>query len=116
MDRKPEIAPVRLPRLIDDPVSTMEQTAVDLRVAQEAKDVSSILKQLGLLLYYTMLMATTMHLHPYLSSTFLWIHDWQLSKIYADFGHAESAYEMLKDEGGEGWVCYCVYKDTQGAG
>ena len=38
-----------------------------------------------------------MHLHPYLSSAFLWIHTWQLSKIYADFGPAESAYEMLKD-------------------
>ena len=59
-------------------------------------DASSILKQLGLLMYYTMLMATTMRLHPYLSSTFLWIHAWQLSKIYDDFGPAESAHEMLK--------------------
>ena len=80
MDRKPEIAPVRLPRLIDDPVSTMEQTVVDLRVAQEAKDVSSVLRQLGLLLYYTMLMATNTRLHPYLSSTFLWIRDWHSAR------------------------------------
>ena len=38
-----------------------------------------------------------MRLHPYLSSTFLWIHEWQLSKIYDDFAPAESAHEMLKD-------------------
>ena len=38
-----------------------------------------------------------MRLHPYLSSTFLWIHEWQLSKIYDDFEPAESAFEMLKD-------------------
>ena len=43
------------------------------------------------------MMATTMRLHPYLSSTFLWIHEWQLSKIYDDFEPAESAWEMLKD-------------------
>ena len=86
MDRKPEVAPVQLPRLIDEPVSTLEQTVVDLRIAQEAKDTSSVLKQLGLVIYYAMLMATTMRLHPYLSSAFLWIHDWQLSKIYADLG------------------------------
>ena len=42
-------------------------------------------------------MATTMRLHPYLSSTFLWIHEWQLSKIYDDYAPAESAFEMLKD-------------------
>ena len=48
-------------------------------------------------MYYSMMMATTMRLHPYLSSTFLWIHEWQLSKIYDDFEPAESAFEMLKD-------------------
>ena len=48
-------------------------------------------------MYYSMMMATTMRLHPYLSSTFLWIHEWQLSKIYDDFEPAESAWEMLKD-------------------
>ena len=42
-------------------------------------------------------MATTMRLHPYLSSTFLWIHDWQLSKTYDDFEPAESAYEIMRD-------------------
>ena len=71
LDQKPEVAPVHLPRLIDDPVSTLEQTVMDLQIAHEAKDASSILKQLGLLMYYTMLMATTTRLHPYLSSTFL---------------------------------------------
>ena len=95
LDQKPEVAPVHLPRLIDDPVSTLEQTVMDLQIAHEAKEVSCILKQLGLLMYYTMLMATTMRLHPYLSSTFLWIHEWQLSKIYDDFAPAESAHEML---------------------
>ena len=97
LDQKPEVTPVHLPRLIDDPVSTLEQTVMDLQVAHEAKDVSSILKQLGLLMHHTMLMATTMRLHPYISSTFLWIHmHGQLSKIYDDFGPAESAHEMLK--------------------
>ena len=97
LDQKPEVAPMHLPRLIDDPVSTLEQTVMDLQVAHEAKDASSIPKQLGLLMYYTMLMAMTTRLHPHLSSTFLWIHAWQLSKIYDDFGPAESVREMLKD-------------------
>ena len=97
MDRRPEVSPVKLPRLIDDPVSMLEQAVVDLKLAYENKEVSGILKQLGLLLYYTMLMATTMQLHPYLSSTYLWIHEWQLSKIYINLGKAESAYEMLQD-------------------
>ena len=97
LDQQPEVAPVHLPRLIDDPVATLEQTVVDLRIAQEAREISGVLKQIGLLLYYSMLMATTMRLHPYLSSTFLWIREWQLSKIYDDFAPAESAFEMLKD-------------------
>ena len=97
MGRRPEVSPVQLPRLIDDPVSMLELAVVDLKIAYEAKEVSGILKQLGLLLYYTMLMATIMRLHPYLSSTYLWIHEWQLSKIYSDLGKAESAYEMLQD-------------------
>ena len=96
LDQQPEVAPVHLPRLIDDPVTTLEQTVMDLQIAYEAREISGILKQLGLLLYYVMLMATTMRLHPYLSSTFLWIHEWQLSKIYDDFAPAESAHEMLK--------------------
>ena len=97
LDQQPEVAPVHLPRLIDDPVTTLEQTVIDLRIAQEAREVSGVLKQIGLLQYYSMLMATAMRLHPYLSSTFLWIHEWQLSKIYDDFAPAESAFEMLKD-------------------
>ena len=95
LDQKPEVAPVHVPRLIDDPVSTLEQTVMDLQIGHEAKEVSGILKQLGLSMYYTMLMAMTMRLHPYLSSTFLWIREWQLSKIYDDFAPAESAHEML---------------------
>ena len=97
LSQPPEVAPITLPRLIDDPVTTLEQTVMDLRIAQEAKETSGILKYLGLLMYYSMMMATTMRLHPYLSSTFLWIHEWQLSKIYDDFEPAESAWEMLKD-------------------
>ena len=31
--RKPKVTPVHLPRLIDDPVTTLEQTVVDLRIA-----------------------------------------------------------------------------------
>ena len=96
LDQQPEVAPVHMPRLIDDPVTTLEHTVMDLQIAYEAREVSGILKQLGLLLYYVMLMATTMRLHPYLSSTFLWIHEWQLSKIYDDFAPAESAHEMLE--------------------
>ena len=97
LSQPPEVAPVSLPRLIDDPVTTLEQTVMDLRIAQEAKEASGVLKHIGLLMYYSMMMATTMRLHPYLSSTFLWIHEWQLSKIYDDFEPAESAFEMLKD-------------------
>ena len=96
LSQPPEVAPVSLPRLIDDPVTTLEQTVMDLRIAQEAKEISGVLKHIGLLMYYSMMMATAMRLHPYLSSTFLWIHEWQLSKIYDDFEPAESAHEMLK--------------------
>ena len=97
LSQPPEVSPVALPRLMDDPVTTLEQTVMDLRIAQEAKEVSGVLKHLGLLMYYSVMMATAMRLHPYLSSTFLWIHEWQLSKIYDDFEPAESAHEMLKD-------------------
>ena len=38
LSQPPEVAPVSLPRLIDDPVSTLEQTVVDLRIAQEARE------------------------------------------------------------------------------
>ena len=97
LSQPPEVAPITLSRLIDDPVTTLEQAVMDLRIAQEAKETSGVLKHIGLLMYYSMMMATTMRLHPYLSSTFLWIHEWQLSKIYDDFEPAESAWEMLKD-------------------
>ena len=40
LDQKPEVAPVHLPRLIDDPASTLEQTVMDLQVAHEAKDAA----------------------------------------------------------------------------
>ena len=97
LSQPPEVAPIVLPRLIDDPVTTLEQTVIDLRIAQEARETSGVLKHIGLLMYYSVMMAMTMRLHPYLSSTFLWIHEWQLSKIYDDFEPAESAWEMLKD-------------------
>ena len=97
LSQSPEVAPITLPRLIDDPVTTLEQTVMDLRIAQEAKEVAGILKHIGLLMYYSMMMATTMRLHPYLSSTFLWIHEWQMGKIYTDFAPAESAYEMMQN-------------------
>ena len=50
LDQKPEVAPVHLPSLIDDPLSTLEQAVMDLQIAHEAKDASNILKQLGLLI------------------------------------------------------------------
>ena len=31
MDRRPEVFPVQLPRLIDDPASMLEQAVVDLK-------------------------------------------------------------------------------------
>ena len=94
-----QVNPLRAPmQIIDDPVSMLEQAAGDLRAAYRAKDIFSVLKQLGLLLYYTlMLMATSMQLHPYLSSTYMCIREWQLSKIYQDLGQAESAYDMIQN-------------------
>ena len=40
LSQPPEVAPVSLPRLIDDPVTTLEQTVMDLRIAQESKETS----------------------------------------------------------------------------
>ena len=85
------------PRLVDDPLGTMEQALVDLRVAWGALDSSAMLRHLTVLIYFAVQMTTSLHLHPYLSSTFLWIHDWQMGKIYADFAPAESAWEMMQD-------------------
>ena len=54
-----QVDPLSVPvQIIDDPISALEQTAGDLRIAYHEKDVSCILKQLGLLLYYSMLLAT----------------------------------------------------------
>ena len=85
------------PRLVDDPLGTMEQALVDLRVAWGALDSSAMLRNLTVLIYFAVQMTSSLHLHPYLSSTFLWIHDWQMGKIYADFAPAESAWEMMQD-------------------
>ena len=85
------------PRLIDDPLGTMEQALVDLRVAWSTLDSSAMLRNLTVLIYFATQMASSLHLHPYLSSAFLWIHDWQMGKIYADFAPAESAWEMMQD-------------------
>ena len=95
MNEKVQTTPVRAPtQLVDDPMGTLEQAVVDLKIAHGVKDLSGMLKQLSLLLYYTMLMATNMQMYLYLSSAYLWIHEWQLSKIYRDLGKAESAYEI----------------------
>ena len=73
------------PRLVDDPLGTMEQALVDLRVAWSTLDSSAMLRNLTVLIYFAIQMTSSLHLHPYLSSAFLWIHDWQMGKIYADF-------------------------------
>ena len=85
------------PRLVDDPLGTMEQALVDLRVAWSTLDSSAMLRNLTVLIYFAIQMTSSLHLHPYLSSAFLWIHDWQMGKIYADFAPAESAWEMMQD-------------------
>ena len=56
-----------------------------------------MLRNLTVLIYFAIQMTSSLHLHPYLSSAFLWIHDWQMGKIYADFAPAESAWEMMQD-------------------
>ena len=72
----------------------------------------------GLLLYFTMVMATNLQLHPYLSSTYLWIHEWQWSKIYTDLGKAENAHDMVQDatlkqvEDGYAIVSLLVHAET----
>ena len=85
------------PRLVDDPLGTMEQALVDLRVAWSTLDSSAMLRNLTVLIYFAIQMTSSLHLHPYLSSAFLWVHDWQMGKIYADFAPAESAWEMMQD-------------------
>ena len=84
-------------RLVDDPLGMVEQALVDLKVAWASHDNSAMLRHLTVLIYFAVQMATSMHLHPYLSSTFLWVHEWQMGKIYADFAPAESAYEMMQN-------------------
>ena len=85
------------PRLVDDPLGMMEQALVDLRVAWGVHDSSAMLQHLAVVIYFAVQMTTSLHLHPYLSSTFLWIHEWQMAKIYPDFAPAESAWEMMQD-------------------
>ena len=78
VNEEAQVSPLRIPeQVIDDPISALEQTAGDLRVAYRDKDVSSILTQLGLFLYYTMLMATSMQLDPY-----LFIVIWDMPKAW----------------------------------
>ena len=79
------------------PLGMMEQALVDLRVAWGAHDSSAMLRHLTVLTYFAVQMTTSLHLHPYLSSTFLWIHEWQMGKIYEDFAPAESAWEMMQN-------------------
>ena len=75
----------------------VEQALVDLKVAWTSHDSSAMLRHLTVLIYFEVQMATSMRLHPYLSSTFLWVHEWQMGKIYEDFEPAESAYEMMQN-------------------
>ena len=79
------------PKLIDDPVGMLEQAVVDLKLALTARENSAMLRQLTVMIYYAVQMSTSLQLHPYLSSAFLWIHEWQMSKIYENFAPAESA-------------------------
>ena len=91
-------SPQRAPsQLMDDPFGMMEHSLVDLKLAFAAKDISTMLRQLTVLIYYAVQMATNLRLHPYLSSAFLWVHEWQMSKIHSDFAPAESAYDMLQN-------------------
>ena len=53
---------------MSEPIGTMEQALVDLKIAYGARDLSRVLKQLALLTYYTVQMATGTQMHPYLSS------------------------------------------------
>ena len=85
------------PRLVDDPLGAMEQALVDLRVAWGAHDCSAMLRHLTVVIYFAVQMTTSLHLHPYLSSTFLWIHEWQMAKLYSEFEPAESAWEMMQN-------------------
>ena len=86
-----------VPRLVDDPLGMVEQALTDLKVAWTSHDNSAMLRHLAVLIYFAVQMATSLHLHPYLSSTFLWVHEWQMGKIYPDFAPAESAYEMMQN-------------------
>ena len=86
-----------IPRLVDDPLGMVEQSLIDLKVAWTSHDNSAMLRHLTVLIYFAVQMTTSLHLHPYLSSTFLWVHEWQVSKIYTDFAPAESAYEMMQN-------------------
>ena len=85
------------PRMVDDPLGTLEEAIGDLKLAFTAKDLSAMLRQLTVLIYYAVQMTTNLQLHPYLSSAFLWVHEWQMSKICDDFAPAESTYEMLQN-------------------
>ena len=85
------------PKLVDDPTGTLEQAMVDLKLALTARKNSAMLRRLTVMIYYAVQMTTSLQLHPYLSSAFLWIHEWQMSKIYKDFAPAESAYEMMQN-------------------
>ena len=86
-----------IPRLIDDPLGMIEQALTDLKVVWASRDNSAMLRHLTVLIYFAVQMTTNLHLHPYLSSAFLWVHEWQMSKIYSDFAPAESAYEMMQN-------------------
>ena len=69
------VVPKRAPsRLIDDPLGALEQAVGDLKLAFTAKDLSAMLRQVAVMIYYAVQMTTSLQLHPYLSSAFLWVH------------------------------------------
>ena len=96
MDERVQTSPVGSFAALDDPIAMLEQALVDLKLAYDTKDVLSALKQLVLLLYYAVQMATNMQLHPFCPQRFSGSM-WQLSKIYDDFAPAESAYQMIQN-------------------
>ena len=59
-----------IPRLVDDPIGMVEQALTDLKVSWTSHDHSAMLRHLTVLIYFAVQMATSLHLHPYLSSTF----------------------------------------------
>ena len=52
------------PRMVDDPLETLEQAIGDLKLALTAKDLSAMLRQLTVLIYYAVQMTTHLSYIP----------------------------------------------------